>query len=435
MKKMWKVLAMTLCCTTLMTGCGNVTQTDSGDADKKTLVVWTFTDEIEHIVNDYYLVDNPDLGYDIEVRIIPNEQYQSKLDPALSTGKGVPDVISLEGAYAKKYINSGYLASLSSDGLDLESALVGNQYDYVLEAMRGDDGVLRGATWQAAPGAFYYRRSIAKEYLGTDDPAAVQEYLKDFDTFLETARKLYSESNGKIKILSSFSDLYKVFYAARSTPWVVDNKLVIDPKIEEMMDMTKILQEEKLTNETTEFTEGWFSDMSGDSVFGYFLPSWGLSYVLKQNATNVDGSVSTAGDWAVTQGPAAYYNGGTWVSVYENSPMKEEAKDLVEYIATNEDFLKRWAEDTGDFVANKNVVNEIKDGFSEDFLQGQNHYALFAEMADDINADIVSGDDLTIGGLLSEQVVAYARGEKDKETALADFKQSVINAFPNYTAD
>ena len=39
------------------------------------------------------------------------------------------------------------------------------------------DGSQRGTTWQATPGLFAYRRSIAKEVLGTDDPAEVQTYL------------------------------------------------------------------------------------------------------------------------------------------------------------------------------------------------------------------------------------------------------------------
>ncbi len=37
-----------------------------------------------------------------------------------------------------------------------------------------NDGVNKAFTFQATPGAFFYRRSIAKECLGTDDPAEIQ---------------------------------------------------------------------------------------------------------------------------------------------------------------------------------------------------------------------------------------------------------------------
>ena len=35
------------------------------------------------------------------------------------------------------------------------------------------DGVQRGSTWQCCPGLLVYRRDIAKDVFGTDDPEAV----------------------------------------------------------------------------------------------------------------------------------------------------------------------------------------------------------------------------------------------------------------------
>jgi hypothetical protein len=74
-------------------------------------------------------------------------------------------------------------------------------------------------------------------------------------------------------------------------------------------------------------------------------------------------------------------------------------------------------------VGNLNVVNRIKDNFSEPFLNGQNHYAAFAEMAKTIDGKLVQGTDQSIEGLFSEQVTAYVEGEKTKAQALADFRQ------------
>ena len=53
------------------------------------------------MIEDYYLKDNPDLGYQVEIVIVPNEQYQSKIDPALQAGKDAPDIFAIEAGYAK----------------------------------------------------------------------------------------------------------------------------------------------------------------------------------------------------------------------------------------------------------------------------------------------------------------------------------------------
>lgn len=395
-------------------------------ADK--LVVWTFTDEIKGMIENYYLKAHPDLPYEVEIVVIPNDQYQSKLDPALASGKSAPDVFALEAAYVNKYVDSKFTADLATVGIDKNNV---DTMQYVLDVATDSEEKLKGLSWQATPGAFFYRRSIAKEYLGTDDPAEVQAMVSDFDKFYDTAKKIYDGSNGEVKAISSLGDLVQVFYAAREDGWVVDNKFVIDPKIEELLDMGRKLESEGLTNQAEQWTENWFASMSGNDVFGYFLPTWGLHYVLKTNAVNAETGASTEGDWAMIQGPSPYFWGGTWVAMREGSEMEQAAADLIRYLTLDEEFLTAWANDTGDFLSNGTVVNAIKGDFTEPFLAGQNHYAAFAEMAPAVDASILTGADKDIQDLFTEQLTAYSKGEKEKDAAIADFKTSVQNLFPN----
>jgi len=76
-------------------------------------------------------------------------------------------------------------------------------------------------------------------------------------------------------------------------------------------------------------------------------------------------------------------------------------------------------------VSNKNVVNAIKDTYSEPFLGGQNHYAAFANMVSTIDGKLIQGTDQAIEALFNEAVTAYVNGEKTKDDALAAFKEQV----------
>ncbi|GBU27884.1 ABC transporter substrate-binding protein [Treponema sp. R8-4-B8] len=100
-------------------------------------------------------------------------------------------------------------------------------------------------SWQSCPGAMFYRRSLAKKYLGTDDPKTVQAYFADFDKLLETAQLLNQKSNGSCVIVSSLGDLRNSFLSARKNPWLVNGKLVIDPVMEKYMDICKTLHDNK----------------------------------------------------------------------------------------------------------------------------------------------------------------------------------------------
>ena len=110
------------------------------------------------------------------------------------------------------------------------------------------------------------------------------------------------KSNGDCYIVSSTGDMFKPYSAGRASPWVVDDKLVIDQKMYDYMDMCKILHDKGYEGRVGQWSEGWFAGMKGvfkdesgknKEIFSYFLPTWGLHYVLKTNAPE------SAGDWAM----------------------------------------------------------------------------------------------------------------------------------------
>jgi hypothetical protein len=276
----------------------------------------------------------------------------------------------------------------------------------------------------------FYRRSLAQKYLGTDDPKAVQAYFTNLSKFLDTAKLLKDKSNGACVVVSSLGDLQFPFLGLRKDPWVVNGKLVIDPVMDQYLELCKTLHDNRYEGRVGQWSEGWFAGMKGDlkdetgkavEVFSYFLPTWGLHYVLKSNAGN------TAGDWAMIPGPAPYRWGGTWVGAYKGTKNVAAAKEFIRYVTTDDAFLKQYALDSGDMVSNMKVVDEIKATYSEPFLGGQNHYAEFAEMAKTVDGRLVQGTDDPIQAAFGEATTAFVNGEKTKARALADFRSQVEN--------
>jgi ABC-type glycerol-3-phosphate transport system substrate-binding protein len=385
------------------------------------LVVWSFTDELEKMINDYYLVAFPDVR--INYSLTPTEQFESRLDPVLASGRGAPDIFALEAAFVRKYIESGHLLDLT----DIADRHRGNLLQYTID-IGTYNGRVYGMSWQACPGAMFYRRSLAIRYLGTDDPVRVQEYFSSLDRFLQTAELLKNRSNGSCVVVSSRGDLYNPFLGARAQPWVVGGRIHVDPAMERFMEISKIIHDNRFDGRVGQWSEGWFAGMRGElrdengnllEVFSYFLPTWGLHYVLKPNTPD------TSGDWAMIPGPAPYRWGGTWIGAFRGTRNAEQALHMIEWLTTSEEFLEAWALDTGDMVSNLNVVNRIKHDYSDPFLGGQNHYAAFAEMALTIDGRLVQGTDQAIEGIFQEAVTAYVEGEKTRAQALADFRAQV----------
>jgi len=143
------------------------------------LVIWSFSDELGEIVENYYRAAHP--GVEVDYSLTPTEQFPNKLDPVLISGEGVPDIFALEAAFVRKYVESGLLLDLT----DIYEANKAKLLKYPVE-IGTFKGKVYAMSWQACPGAMFYRRSLAKKYLGTDDPKDVHAYFSNIREPLKT---------------------------------------------------------------------------------------------------------------------------------------------------------------------------------------------------------------------------------------------------------
>jgi ABC-type glycerol-3-phosphate transport system substrate-binding protein len=401
---------------------------------KGKLVIWSFTDELEKMIkgdrssprfNVFFTKTHPNV--EVSYSMTSSDQFQARLDPVLASGRGTPDIFTLESAFVRKYVESGLLLDIT----DIYEANKNKLLAYPVE-VGTYNGRVYALSWQACPGAMFYRRSLARKYLGTDDPKVVQTYFTNFPKFLETALLLNQKSNGSCVVVSSLGDLRIPFLSARKNPWIVNGRVEVDPVMEQYMDLCRTLHDNRLEGRVGQWSEGWFEGMRSElrnesgkpvEVFSYFLPTWGLQYVLKLNTP------MTSGDWAMIQGPSPYRWGGTWVGAYKGTNNVAAVKEFIRYVTTDDAFLEAWAEDTGDMVSNSKVINKIKDGYSERFLNGQNHYVEFAEIAKNINDRLLQGSDESIEAMFDEALYAFVNGEKTKARALDDFKKQANAQF------
>ena len=420
-------------------------------AEKDVLNVWSFTNEIRTMGVAF---EGKYPNVDVVYSVIPMTagEYQTKLKASIGTDDA-PDVVALEAAFVKEWVEADFLADLN-DLLPLTEDL--QTFPAVVQ-VGTHDGITKGYSYQATPGAFFYRRSMAEECLGTDDPAEVQAMVADMDKFLETSAAIKECADGYYMVGTSGA-MFNPFLANRSQPWIVDDTLIIDPLVEEYIDFAKLMRDEGYESEAQQWSEGWFAGMSDTLVdadgnplriFSYFLPTWGLPYVLIPN------SGDTGGDWAMIDGPLPYQWGGTWVGAMADSPNLDLAKDFIQFVALDEENLTNWAtgvytneylaaidpevpEDQaqapGDFVSSQVVVEKITDTFdgSElyEWLGGQNNYAAFGAAAPKVNGALYTGADDAIQRALNDPRDQYLNGDITLAEMWQQWLDSVRNEFP-----
>ena len=191
------------------------------------------------------------------------------------------------------------------------------------------------------------------------------------------------------------------------------------------MDYVKTIHDNGYDLDVSEWDPEWTAAVEDGSVFCFVLPTWGYSFVIKQNAQ------SSSGKWGLCEGPNPYVNGGTWLGIYKDSPNKEAAWDFLSYMTLNKDVLKDYSVTYGEYVDLKSADEELARVDGEDTLNGQNIYQVYNKvMAENPHVTITQYDE-QINAAYKSAVRSYAEGKLTKEKAIEQFKADVSNAYPD----
>lgn len=433
--------AKTDAATTADAGDDTTESEEGGSTETGIINLWSFTDEVPNMV-DKYIELNPEFGerYEIVSTVISttDNAYEPALDAALAGGGAdAPDLYCAEAAFVIKYCSgdaSSYAATYESLGIDIDAAIEeAGIAQYSIEVGSNADGEVVGLGYQATGGAFIYRRSIATDTFGTDEPASIaSEVGPGWDKFFEAAATL---KDAGYAIVSGDGDIWHAIENSSEDGWIVDGALVIDPLREEFLDYSLMLKENGYSNDTQDWTEAWYGDMAGTAatqVFGFFGPAWLINYTLADHCGGTAVGEGTFGDWAVCDSPIGFFWGGTWLIPAAGTDVPEGVAEILTWITLDcsETGLQyMWANGevtaTKDSVASATVM-AMSDG-TLDFLAGQNMFDVFVPANEFANGSNLTQYDGTINGYWRDQVRQYSAGEKTRDEAIAGFKQMVAD--------
>ena len=455
------LLALTMAAGTLA-GCGSTassgnssaggteTASASGGDEGKVINIYSWNDEfrerleavypeVEETSKDGTVTALKD-GTEIHWIINPNQDgvYQQKLDEALlkqadASADDKIDIFLSETDYVFKYTDkdADVAMPLKDLGIDPDKDLA-DQYDFTRTTASDSDGVQRGSTWQCCPGLLVYRRDIAQDVFGTDDPAAVGEKVKDWDTLKATAEELKAKG---YYTFASYADTFRLYGNSISESWVQpgDTTVKVDPQIMNWIDNSKEWLDAGYLNPTVkgQWNDDWNKAMSSQSnVFAFLLPAWGIDFVLNPNW---DGD---AGAWAVTNPPQEYNWGGSYIHAATGTDNPEHAKDIILAMTADKDNLLKISKDYSDFTNTKSGMQEAATddaNFSSEFLGGQNAFQYFAPVAENIKIAPLSAYDQGCVELIQNSFSDYFQGEVDFDKAKANFETAIKERYPDIT--
>ena len=206
---MKKIVSLVLACMMLLC-CVSFA---GAEGEKITLNVWSFTNELQGMIEKYYAPNHPEIEFIFQIYPTDGGEYTSKVDTMMAAdaaGAEAPDVFTLEAAFVKKYVNSDWTADLADLGFTEEE--LATAIPVMLQIGTSNiNGKHKGLSWQSTPGAMFYRADLAEKYLGVKTPEEFQAKVCDWDTFMETAEELNTASEGNCKMFCATGDIWNAY--------------------------------------------------------------------------------------------------------------------------------------------------------------------------------------------------------------------------------
>lgn len=422
---------------------------DAQAAEGNVINIYSFNDELRTRITAVYpeiestsddgTVSALKDGTEIHWIINPNQDgvYQDKLDEALggqmtAADDDKVDIFAAELDYIVKYTDADIDAAMTLESLGINPDTdLADQFEFTKTVACDQNGVQRASTWQACPGVLVYRRDIAKEVFGTDDPAEIGKKTADWATMKSTAEELKAKG---YFAFSSYADTFRTYNNSMTEAWVAPGETIVrvDQKI---LDWVKDSKEWKDAGYFDPAVKGqwnsdWFTAMSSSSkVFAFLFPAWGIDTQLKPNWDGAEGS------WAVTNAPLSYNWGGTFVLAAEGTDNPQHVKDILLALTADKDNLTMISKEYSDFTNAKTVMQSAAedDSFASDFLGGQNPYTYFTPGADTIRMAPLSAYDQGCVELVQSAFGDYLQGQIDYDKAKENFETAIKERYPEIT--
>ncbi len=363
----------------MLSGCGNdkpaaSTAPASGDAEAtenpeaaaletiadkggQTLNIWSWDTSIQDRMEKYLpdLKDGKIGGVKVEFNIQSDGDkiiYQQKLDEAIEAqkngGDAKVDLFCAERDFAGKYAMAARDAAYAVEQIGITSDDLANTAGNALK--KDEDGRVRGVNLEGNACGMIFKKSIAKDALGTDDPEEVQNMCSSWEGMKEVGEKLKAKG---YFLHTTPDDMQRAFIMSDETPFGENDTLTVTPGMDSWIDYAKdccdkgyvAYPKELMFAQGGEYFKGFGKNAK---TFCYEFVNWFNGWPLPGNADDAKG------DWCLIAGPQPFSWGGTFMFAANGTDNADLCKQVINGLAIDAANLEKWAKD-GNYTSNADV--------------------------------------------------------------------------------
>lgn len=359
------MMALTLL-SSLLAGCGGTGRSD-GNAVKSSSTAAENTAEVKKPEDyngtlttwgwDANLIDKTSKEFNkvypnvkIQLTNVAAGDYLQKMQTTIASGGELPDILWGAIGYRAKAFELDVWENLEKIPYNLDRKKI---FDYLPSLTSNSKGQIVGLEQSISPAAMAYRRDLAKQYFGTDDPKQLEAMFPTYDAMIEKGKEVLVKSGGQVYMFASLGDVDALLSSQTKTPLMDGDTLNITGIKKGVLENIVKIRDAGIVDKLEQWSPQWnASYASGKEIF-YPAANWSPQYVIKPN--DKDG----AGRWGLMNPPSGPFSwGGTVFGISKTSKNKELAWLYIHWLLATPEGAEVLKDKMNFFTSLKSVYDD-----------------------------------------------------------------------------
>lgn len=322
--------------------------TDSNSSNGGTITMWGWNaGAIEDIFAAYKEKTGSTASLDY-VTVQQAEAFQ-KLQTSVSAGLDLPDIVPSEIGQRGTMMDLDIWEDMSKAPYNFDKSMV---FDYFIPLCSNEKGELVCLPWDVSTAALAYKKPLAKQYLGTDDPAELEKMLSNWDEVQKVGIDVNKKTNGKIFMFASLTNVKQILDGQNPAPIIENDKLDMEKSVKVTLKRMIDFRDNNVVDNIIESSPTFSASYADDTHIFYPCASWSPNYQITPNDPNGKGR------WGLMIPPEGCYSwGGSGFMIPRDAKNKAEGFKLINWFLTKEGTISQH--DTVDyFISNKEAYQD-----------------------------------------------------------------------------
>lgn len=264
----------------------------------------------------------------LKMTLIQSQDMPVKVQTALASDSDMPDICWIEMGVRGKMLALDCWEDLTKAPFNIDTSLL---FESMIPLGTNTKGEFVGLDDGPSMAALAYKREMALELLGTDDPAEVEAMFQSWDDVIRIGKEIKDKTNGEVYMFPGLGDVMTMLKGQSNIPFADGDTLQIEKSLGNAFDLLIKIKEAGIVDGIDMTTPAWNATIAERNHLMVPCPYWGPNWLIGVNDPD------NKNTWGLIIPPDGGYPwGGTCWSVAKNAKNKDATADFINWYYMSE---------------------------------------------------------------------------------------------------